>query len=87
MLLTEYNEAETMELFREEGREEGLEEGRKEGIKEGRKEGIKEGRKEGILEILFTLVKDKILTISDAAQRAGMTADEFEKAAKENGIS
>ena len=79
MLLTEYNEAETMELFREEGREEGLE--------EGRKEGIKEGRKEGILEILFTMVKDKILTISDAAQRAGMTADEFEKAAKENGIS
>ncbi len=79
MLLTEYNEAETMELFREEGREEGL--------KEGRKEGIKEGRKEGILEILFTMVKDKILTISDAAQRAGMTADEFEKAAKENGIS
>ncbi len=79
MLLTEYNEAETMELFREEGREEGL--------KEGRKEGIKEGRKEGILEILFTMVKDKILTISDAAQRAGMTADEFEKAAKDNGIS
>ena len=71
MLLTEYNEAETMELFREEGREEGL----------------KEGRKEGILEILFTMVKDKILTISDAAQRAGMTADQFEKAAKDNGIS
>ena len=32
MCLTEYNEAETMQMFKEEGREEG----RKEGIKEGR---------------------------------------------------
>ena len=31
MLLTEYNEAETMELFRRDGRKEGI----KEGIKEG----------------------------------------------------
>ena len=30
MLLTEYNEAETMELFKEEGRAEGRQEGRKE---------------------------------------------------------
>ncbi len=31
MMLMEYNEAETMNLFREEGREEGCEEGREEG--------------------------------------------------------
>ena len=43
MLLTEYNEAETMQLFKEEGRKEGKEEGRKEGKEEGRKEGRKEG--------------------------------------------
>ena len=42
MLLTEYNEAETMEQFREEGREEGKVEGREEGREEGRKEGRKE---------------------------------------------
>ena len=47
MLLTEYNEAKAMELFREEGREEGRAEGRKEGRAEGRKEGRAEGRKEG----------------------------------------
>ena len=82
MLLTEYNEAETMELFKEEGRIEG----RKEGRKEGRREGRKEGRREGILEILFSMVKDKILTTSEAAQRAGMTVDEFEKAIKNVGI-
>lgn len=75
MLLTEYNEAETMELFKEEGRE------------EGRKEGRKEGHKEGVLITLWSMVIDKILTISEAAQRAGMTPDEFEKAAKNAGIS
>ena len=43
MLFTEYDEKETMALFREEGREEGIKEGRE----EGREEGIKEGREEG----------------------------------------
>jgi hypothetical protein len=40
MLLTEYNEAKAMELFREEGREEGRAEGRKEGRAEGRAQGM-----------------------------------------------
>ena len=40
MLLTEYNEARTMELFKEEGREEGRIEGRAEGRIEGRAEGV-----------------------------------------------
>ena len=36
MCLTEYNEAETMNMFKEEGREEGREEGLEEGREEGR---------------------------------------------------
>ena len=47
MLLTEYNEAETMELFKEEGRMEGRAEGRAVGRLEGRAEGRLEGRAEG----------------------------------------
>ena len=47
MLLTEYNEVETMEMFKREAREEGLMEGRKEGRREGRREGREEGRREG----------------------------------------
>ena len=43
MCITEYNEAETMQLFKEEGRVEGRKEGRVEGRKEGRVEGRKEG--------------------------------------------
>ena len=57
MLLTEYNEAETMELFKEEGRA--------------------EGRTEGILKTLTGLVRDGILSVMDAASRAGLTEREF----------
>ena len=37
----------------------------------------KHSREEGILEVLAGLVKDGILTITDAAKRAGLTADDF----------
>jgi hypothetical protein len=41
------------------------------------KEERMEGRNEGMLQILGGLVKDGILTISEAAQRAGMTEKIF----------
>jgi len=43
MLLTEYNEAETMAMFKEEGRAEGI----KEGIAQGIVKGVAKGRAEG----------------------------------------
>ena len=55
MLLTEYNEAEQMELFKE------------------------DGRREGIIETLISLVKDGILSIKDAAKRAGISETAFEQ--------
>ena len=55
MLLTEYNEAEQMALFKE------------------------DGRKEGIIETLVSLVKDGILSVRDAAKRAGITEAAFEQ--------
>lgn len=39
---------------------------------------FKEGRTEGIILALLELVKDGILTISDAAKRAGISVPEFE---------
>ncbi len=36
-----------------------------------------EGRAEGALDILINLVKDGVLTVSDAAQRVGMNIREF----------
>ena len=61
MLLTEYNEAETMELFREEGREEGR----------------AEGETRGILKTLAGLIRKGLLSIKDAASEANMTEAEF----------
>lgn len=46
---------------------------------EGWIEGKAEGKAEGIFSTLVALVKDKILTLSQAAQRANMTIEEFEE--------
>ena len=64
MLLTEYDEAEQMELFK----------------RDARIEGLAEGRKEGRLEVLLSLALDGELPIEVAAPRAGMTEDEFRQA-------
>ena len=61
MLLTEYNEAEQMELFKE----------------DGRREGRAEGRAEGIIETLVSLVRKGLLSMKDAADQAGMTETTF----------
>lgn len=71
MLLTEYNEAEAMELFREEGRAEG----RAEGLAEGRAE----GRAEGIIDTLISLVQNGLLSIKDAAAQLGITEVAFQQ--------
>lgn len=63
MCLTEYNEAETMELFKKEARE------------EGKAEGIKEGE----INILKGLVREGVLTKEQAAQRLDMSVESFEK--------
>ena len=51
----------------------GIAKGREEGIKEG----IKKGIKEGTVQVLISLVKDGILSISDAAKRADMSEESF----------
>ena len=71
MLLTEYNEAEAMELFREEGRAEGR--------AEGLAEGLAEGRAEGIIDTLISLVQNGLLSIKDAAAQLGITEVAFQQ--------
>ncbi|HBQ30230.1 MAG TPA: hypothetical protein DD660_04140 [Mitsuokella multacida] len=68
-----------MELRRRE--EKGREEGRKEGRKEGREEGKAEGNAEGRWKVLMELVHDGIITVKEAAKRAGMTEEAFRKLA------
>lgn len=62
------------ELFKEE-----LEEGRKEGRKEGIKEGIRRGTRIGAIAVLTQLVRDGLLSLSVAAERAQMSVEEFQK--------
>ena len=47
-----------------------------------RNEGIEEGEKKGKIETLVGLVKDKILSLQEAAARIGMSVENFEKEAK-----
>jgi flagellar biosynthesis/type III secretory pathway protein FliH len=61
------------------GRAEGIEQGRTEGIEQGRAEGIEQGRLEGTKSLLFSLVIDKVLNVSDAAKRAGESEADFTK--------
>ena len=66
-----------------EGMAAGKAEGKAEGIAEGKAEGIAEGRAEGVIETLYSLVKDKILSLKDAANRAGLSEAAFmEQASK-----
>lgn len=52
-------------------------EARAEGKAEGKAEGIVQGKAEGIAELLIGMVKDGILTMSEAAKRAGMSEAKF----------
>lgn len=44
---------------------------------------VEEGRQEGILQALISLVKDSVLTVEQAAERAHISVSEFEAKAKE----
>ena len=70
MCITEYNEEQTLNKIRKESKEEGF--------AEGRAEGKTEGMEIGALNTLVGLIKDGILSLTDAAKRANMTISEFE---------
>jgi predicted transposase YdaD len=71
LCIMEYNEADAMQMIREEGRE------------EGRREGREEGRREGNITALYDLYRDGDITLQRAAIKAGMSEAAFLKAAKE----
>lgn len=85
--VVEANEKAVKELSSEEGFDMGkvmeellhdkLIEQRQEGLREGIKEGIKEGR----VKLLAELVREGVMTISDAARKMGLTEAAFKKIA------
>ena len=54
---------------------------KQEGIKEGIKEGLKEGLKEGRIAAFAEMVRDGVISISEAAKRSGLTEAAFKKIA------
>ena len=77
MCITEYDEAETMNGFKQEGIAEGIVKGRAIGREEGREEGKAEER----ISLLSGLVHDGLLSEANAAKRADMSVAEFRKLA------
>ena len=75
MLLTEYNEEEAMELFRQDGIAEGMEKGLEKGIEKGMEKGMEKGR----VETLVSLVTDRLLSVKEAAARSNMSVEAFQK--------
>ena len=61
----------------------GIQDSREEGLKEGRREGISIGR----VGMLAELVRDGVLTLGQAAEKAGMTEKDFQKAAESSEIN
>ena len=61
MIWTEYNEEEVYRLMRRDAKEEGRE----------------EGREEGTIKVLCELVEDGTLPLEKAAERAGLSPEEF----------
>ena len=70
---------EGMEKGIEEGIARGMEEGRARGMEEGIAKGIEEGRAEGVLISLVSLVKDGLISVSEAAKRADMSEEGFKR--------
>ena len=56
-----------------------MREGMEKGIEEGRARGIEEGRAEGVLSSLVSLVKDGLISVTEAAKRADMSEEDFKK--------
>lgn len=60
-----------------EAHEEGYADGQSQGLADGLAQGLAEGLAEGREHLLIDLVKDGLLTVTEAASRAGVTESEF----------
>ena len=81
--MTEYDEARTMALFKEEGLEEGLEKGREEGLEKGREQGREEANAK------FSLLLQKFIAQgkNDDIQRISVDKEYREQLYEEYGLN
>ena len=67
-----------LDAIKAESKAEGIQQGKA----EGRAEGMQQGRLEERMALLLNLVKDKLLSITEAAKRLGVSEKEFMRLAK-----
>ena len=87
MLLTEYDEVETMKLFQRDsynqGKEDGFKLGKEDGFKLGKEDGFKLGKEDGFklgnINMLTNLVKQHLLSLTDAARQLNISEADFQK--------
>ena len=75
MCITEYNEAQTMEQFKEEGIAIGMAQGMEKGLKRGMAQGLEKGKLEALIHIIEALN----LSLDKAMDAIGIKAEEKEQ--------
>jgi hypothetical protein len=63
----------------QEGIQRGKQEGLQEGIQRGKQEGLQQGKQEGTISAYIGLVRDGLLSLTEAAVRLGMSEEELKK--------
>ena len=58
------------------------ENGKAEGMQQGMQQGIQQGMQQGKLKVLIDMVKDKLLSVAEAAKRLGVSEKEFMRLSK-----
>ena len=69
-----------IEEMRNDAKSEGIAQGLEQGIEQGIKQGLEQGVEQGKFKTLAGLVQKGLLTLSQAAEEAGVTVAEFETA-------
>ncbi len=71
-------------LARKDARSEGLREGEEIGLQKGLEQGLQKGLERGRLESYASLVRDGILSLSDAAKRSGLSEEQLKDWMQQN---
>lgn len=78
MSIYEYNEEYARKAFYEDGWEDGFKRGVEQGIQQVIEQGIELGQHQGKLMLVISLIRDGILTKTEAAERMGISLEQLE---------
>ena len=74
---------EVLDRIENRGIEKGIKKGIEQGMERGIEEGLERGKEQGMLAALYSLTRDGLITVQEAAKRAQLTVPEFEARVRE----